>query len=182
MISISNDQFITGEKVYLRPFKESDLTMISRLENHPDPRATLFYSIPTTLDQQYEKIKKMINDPSNIVLIICTKEKSEAIGETAFVRIDWISRAAVFYIGIADKENWSKGYGSETTQLMINYAFDTLNLNRIQLHVAVENISAVKVYEKCGFKIEGTLRDAMYHEGRYSDFYVMGLLKKEFSK
>ena len=81
MISISNDQFITGEKVYLRPFKESDLKMISRLENHPDPRATLFYAIPTTLDQQYEKIKKMINDPSNIVLIICTKENSEAIGE-----------------------------------------------------------------------------------------------------
>jgi RimJ/RimL family protein N-acetyltransferase len=86
---------------------------------------------------------------------------------------------AIFYIGIADKTNWSKGYGSEATELMVHYAFSTLNLNRIQLHVAKENKPAVKVYQKAGFKIEGTLREAMYHKGQYCDFYVMGILRSD---
>jgi len=182
MGEITNDQFIMGEKIYLRPFKESDLEMIARLENHPDPRTTLFYAIPTSLEQQKVKLQKMIDDPNTIVLIICDKESKEAIGETALVRIDWVSRAAVFYIGIADKENWSKGFGSETTKIMIDYAFNTLNLNRIQLHVAVENTAAVKVYERFGYKIEGTLREAMFHNGEYADFYVMGILRKDLEK
>jgi len=89
---------------------------------------------------------------------------------------------AVFYIGIADQENRSKGYGSEVTNLMIEYALQTLNLNRIQLHVAVENVGAVKVYTRSGFQTEGTLREAMFHAGHYSDFYVMGILKSEWEK
>jgi RimJ/RimL family protein N-acetyltransferase len=55
-------------------------------------------------------------------------------------------------------------------------------LNRIQLHVAIENEGAVKVYQNNGFIIEGTLRQAMYHNGKYSDFYVMGLLRSDMHK
>jgi len=89
---------------------------------------------------------------------------------------------ATFYIAIAEKENWNKGFGKETTQLMVDYAFDTLNFNRIQLHVSKENTRAIDVYEKIGFVNEGTLREAMYFDNRYIDFYVMGILKKDWKK
>lgn len=174
------EAFITGEKVYLRAFCEGDESMMARIENHPDTRETLFYALPTSLRQQLEKIKKHIDDPNTIVLTICCKESHLAVGQTAFFRIDWVGRMATFYIGIADKENWAKGYGSETTALMLDYAFRTLNLNRVQLHVALENKRAVKVYQRNGFQIEGTLREAMYHRGHYSDFYVMGILKADW--
>jgi RimJ/RimL family protein N-acetyltransferase len=175
-----SDTFITGAKIYFRAFKEGDEQMLARLENHPDPRSTLFYAKPTTFEQQLEKTQKLLDDPNVILFTICDVESKEPIGQTAFHRIDWIGRMAIFYIGIADKENWSKGYGSEATRLMIEYGFNTVNLNRIQLHVAVENEGAVKVYERTGFKIEGTLREAMYHEGKYSDFYVMGILRSDW--
>ena len=174
-----SDAFIVGKKVYLRALKPGDEEIIARIENHPDPRLTLFYALPTTLEQQTERIRNLSNDPNSILLTICRREDESPIGETALFRIDWIGRMAIFYIGIADKKNWSKGYGSESTSLMVDYAFNTLNLNRIQLHVAVENDAAVKVYKKTGFKIEGTLREAMYHEGKYCDFYVMGILKTD---
>jgi diamine N-acetyltransferase len=89
---------------------------------------------------------------------------------------------AIFYIAIADMENRSKGIGTEATKLIMNYAFDTLNLNRVQLHVAVENEKAIAVYKKTGFEIEGTLRQAMFRDSKYHDFYVMGLLKDDFFK
>jgi diamine N-acetyltransferase len=62
---------------------------------------------------------------------------------------------------------------------MVDYAFKTLNLNRIQLHVYVGNARAVEVYKNVGFKVEGTLREAMYHNGAFCDFYVMGLLRSD---
>jgi len=179
------DSFIVGKKVYLRAIKPGDEEMIARIENHPDPRSNLFYALPTSLQQLKERIDSLLTDPSVVLFTICRKEDDEPIGKTALLRIDWVGRMAIYYIGIADKINWAKGYGSEVTKLMVDYSFNTLNLNRIQLHVAIENKAAVKVYEKTGFKIEGTLREAMYHDGKYCDFYVMGMLRsdwKEISK
>lgn len=171
--------FIQGKKIILRAFEAGDEQMIARIENHPAPRETLFYAFPTNSMQQKEKIERFLNDHHTILLTICRADDNEPIGQTAFFRIDWVGRMAVFYIGIADKENWSKGYGSEATRLMIDYAFDTLNLNRIQLHVAKGNPWALKTYQKCGFIIEGELREAMFHQGKYCNFYVMGLLRSE---
>ena len=174
-----SEAFIIGEKVYLRAVKPGDEEMIARIENHPDPRSTLFYALPTTVEQIKERIDSFLTDPNVIIFIICRKDDDQPIGITAFFRIDWVGRMAIFYIGIADKINWAKGYGSEATKLMVDYAFNTLNLNRIQLHVYVDNEPAVKVYKKIGFKVEGTLREAMYHNGAFCDFYVMGLLRSD---
>ncbi|MEN8229810.1 MAG: GNAT family protein [Bacteroidota bacterium] len=175
------ETFLNGEKVYLRAYEANDLAMVTRIENHPDPRETLFYALPTNAETQQEKISTLINNPNAILLTICSKADNQPVGQTALVRIDWIGRMATFYLGIADKENWSKGYGSDTVKLMLDYAFNELNLNRIQLHVAEKNSAAVKVYKKYGFIIEGKLREAMYQHGRYWDFYLMGILKSDYS-
>jgi RimJ/RimL family protein N-acetyltransferase len=172
--------FLKGDKIFLRAFAPGDEEVVARIENHPDPRSTLFYALPTSLEQQREKINSLLADHHCILFTICRNKDGEPIGQTSFVRIDWVGGMAIFYIGIADKDNWGKGYGKEATSLMLAYAFETLNLNRIQLHVAVENEAAVHVYKKTGFVIEGTLREAMYHEGRYCDFFVMGILRNEW--
>lgn len=180
MTEIYPEATIIGEKIYLRAYQSGDEIMISRLENHPDPRETLFYALPTTVEQQLEKTKKQLNDKHTILFTICDKETHEPVGQTAFVRIDWIGRMGIFYLGIADKRNWSKGFGYETTKIMVDYAFNTLNFHRVELKVATENEAAFHVYQKVGFIKEGTLRQAMYHHGKYCDFHVMGILKQEF--
>ena len=174
--------FLMGHKVFLRAFEPGDEKMIAILENHPQTRETLFYALPTGTEYQLEKTKKQQNDPNTIVFTICDKETGIAIGQTAFVRIDWVGRMATFYIGIANAENRQKGLGRETVELMVEYAFNTLNLNRIHLHVAENNVAAIEVYKKCGFITEGKLREAMYRNGKYYDFYVMGILKSDFLK
>jgi len=179
MASKLQEAFLIGDKIYLRAIKPGDEEMIARIENHPDPRSTLFYAQPSTVQQIKEKVDTWITDPAVIVFIICRKEDDAPIGMTAFFRIDWVGRMTIFYIGIADKSNWSQGYGTDATKQMVEYAFSTLNLHRIQLHVAVENEPAVTIYKKVGFKVEGTLREAMYYNGKYSDFYVMGILRRD---
>jgi RimJ/RimL family protein N-acetyltransferase len=179
MTTQHSEAFLIGEKVFLRAVKPGDEEMIARIENHPDPRSSLFYALPTTVQQIKERVDGFLTDPNVVIFIICRKDDDQHIGKTALFRIDWVGRMAIFYIGIADKINWSKGYGSEATRLMVDYAFKTLNLNRIQLHVYVGNARAVEVYKNVGFKVEGTLREAMYHNGAFCDFYVMGLLRSD---
>ncbi len=174
--------FLIGKSVYLRAPEPGDETVIALSENHPEPRENLFYALPTGTVEQKERLVREQADPHILIMIICLKHNDQIIGKTGFYRIDWVGRMAVYYIAIAESSNWQKGYGSEVTGLMMDYAFNTLNLNRVQLHVFKGNAAAVKVYKNTGFQIEGTLREAMYHNGRYGDFYVMGLLRRDYSK
>jgi len=174
--------FLIGNKIYMRAFESGDEKMLAQTENHPALRETLYYALPTSPELQAERWLKKSKDQHNVVFVICSKKTDELLGITSLERIDWIGRMATFYIAIASEKDWSKGFGSEVTRLMTDYAFNTLNLKRIQLHVSVDNERAVKVYKSAGFKIEGTLRQAMYHNGYYSDFYVMAVLRDDLVK
>ena len=67
----------------------------------------------------------------------------------------------------------------EATGLIIRHAFQTLNFNRLWLHVFEYNARGIRVYEKLGFRIEGRLRQDTFREGRYWDTLVMGVLREE---
>jgi RimJ/RimL family protein N-acetyltransferase len=172
--------FLIGSKIYLRAPEPGDEIIYAISQNHPEPRDQLFYARPTSPAIQWENIQKQIADPNAVPFTICSINPDKPVGNTFIYRIDWVGRMGIYYIAIAEAENWSKGYGLETTKLMIDYAFNTLNLNRIQLHVHVANKRAVNVYKKSGFQTEGTLRQAMFHQGKYCDFYVMGILAKDW--
>ena len=173
-------KFLEGEKIYLRPLQDEDSKLVYFGKNNTDVRETLFLFAPMTLELVQAELKQWSTSKEIMLFTICSQDNNQPVGQTAFVRIDYVSRAAVFYIAIYDPEFWSKGYGGEATRLMLKYAFDILNLNRVQLHVCCENVKGVEAYKKAGYKIEGTLRQAMYHHNRYIDFYVMGILREEY--
>lgn len=175
-------KFLDGEKIYFRPYSDEDLFLVYSGKNDPDLREALFLYTPMTMEQTANELTQWSTTKETVLFTICRKEDNAPVGQTAFVRIDYISRAAIFYIAIYDPQFWSKGYGSEATKMMVKYGFDILNLNRIQLHVCTENEKGVAAYKKAGFTIEGTLRQAMYHHNRYIDFYVMGILREDYYK
>jgi len=173
--------FINGERLHLRPVEPKDAATVAACNNHPEIRHTFFTHTPISEELQAEQIKTYYSKGSDYLpLMICLNENQKPIGVTAFHRIDLISGAAVFSICISDHTEWGKGYGKEATKMMLEYAFNILNLHRIQLHVWTENKAAVKTYKACGFKLEGTLREAMKHNNEYCDFHVMGILEHEW--
>lgn len=173
-------KFYEGVKIFLRPVEEEDIELFYFGRNNPDVRETLFLFFPMTYEQVKNELQSLLTTKDNLTFTIVEKETNIPVGQTSFVRIDYVSRMATFFLAIWDPEHWSKGYGTEATKLMVDYGFEILNLNRIQLHVAVENKNAIRAYEKCGFKIEGTLREAMYHHNKYCDFHLMAILRSEF--
>jgi RimJ/RimL family protein N-acetyltransferase len=88
-------------------------------------------------------------------------------------QVTWISIA----IG---EEHWGHGYGFEAMQLALNFAFEELNLYRIQLTVFSYNDRAIALYEKLGFQREGVYRQFVHRSGDRHDMYLYGLLRPEW--
>jgi len=174
--------FIVGEKVYLRAVEMEDAQLLLHCNNQPEVRETFFIAFPSNTNRQELDIKNLYDRQDYIPFVICEKEIGRDIGITAFHRVDLVSRAAVYSIRIADEKDWGKGFGGEVTRLMVAYGFEQLNLNRIQLVVSTENERGYRAYIKAGFVQEGLLRKAMYHYDRYSDFYIMSILREEYYK
>ncbi len=175
-------KFIEAQNIYLRPFEPEDVDLVYFGKNNAEVRDTLFLFEPISKTNVMNQLQTWSNSSENMLFTICENQNNTPVGQTALVRIDYISRAAIFYIAIYNPEFWSKGFGKQATALVVKYAFDILNLNRIQLHVSIENTKGIAAYEKAGFKREGILRQAMYHNNQYVDFLVMAILREEYYK
>ncbi len=172
--------FLCGKKVDLCPVSEADIEIFKKGYNDPNVRDAMFMYFPLTQSETEKKIEKMAENEKAINFAIVDKETKQTVGHTALVHPDWVSRMMTFYIVLLDKSTWGKGFGSEATQLVVDYGFQMLNLNRIQLHVNAENEPAKAVYKKIGFQYEGNLRQAMYKNNKYYDFWLMSILNEEY--
>ncbi len=83
-------------------------------------------------------------------------------------------------IVIGEKAYWGQGYGSDAICAVLRFAFQELNLHRVYLRARADNARGIRAYEKCGFRHEGQLREAIYSNGRYYDELWMGVLRPEF--
>jgi putative acetyltransferase len=81
-------------------------------------------------------------------------------------------------LGMAVAEAWQgRGVGSALMNAAVSLADEWLNLTRLELEVYATNPSALKLYEKFGFEIEGTLREYAFTEGRLVDAYTMARIR-----
>ena len=119
-------------------------------------------------------------EKDNYFFIIHDLADDKPIGLIDLSGFNWSARHAWVGIGLGEREFWGKGYGSDAMRVLLRYAFNELNLNRINLNVFEYNERAVKSYLKCGFIVEGRTRKAMLREGRRWDMIFMGILKSEW--
>jgi RimJ/RimL family protein N-acetyltransferase len=85
-------------------------------------------------------------------------------------------------IGIGDRNNWDKGYGTDALRILLRFAFQELNRHRVSLDVVAGNARAQRAYEKVGFVVEGRTRGSDHRNGRRRDLIHMGLLRSEWER
>jgi [ribosomal protein S5]-alanine N-acetyltransferase len=172
--------FLIGTKIYLRPLEREDAEQCVAWFNNPEITRTLLAYRPINLQAEHEFLDKAPQSEHDLVLGIAVRDSNRLIGGTGLHQIDFKNRHAGFGITVGAKEEWGKGYGTEATRLMVQHAFETLNLNRVWLHVYEYNQRGLRVYERIGFQKEGVLRQDTYREGRYWDTIVMSILRAEW--
>lgn len=172
--------FLQGSHVYLRPLEPEDALILQPWFNDPEVNRGMLIHRPVTRHTEEQFIARVNHSEQDLVLMIVRIDVDMPIGTTGLHHLHFKNRNALFGIAIGDKEAWGQGFGTEAAILMMQYAFDTLNLHRVGLQVFEYNERARRVYEKVGFRQEGVLRQEHYREGRYWDTILMGLLREEW--
>jgi RimJ/RimL family protein N-acetyltransferase len=150
-----------------------------KLSSKDDPEVISVSSESDDLENMSEV--RMYPDGMPAEMIFKIEKGNEVIGEFRFTRLRWYNRKSELSI-ILKKEFQGKGYGTETMQKMIDFAFNKMNLYRLEAEVLEFNKASIKLVEKLGFQKEGVLRSAKYSRGKYWDIYRYGLLKNEWEE
>lgn len=175
---------LKGKKVILRPVKKSDIPLFLQWLNDPEVVQYLARYLPLTEVEEKEWIERVSREQVNgqVIFVIedKTKKPTKPIGNCGLRNINWKDRVAEFGIVIGEKDYWSKGFGTETAKLLIDYGFNQLNLRRISSTAYEFNKRSIGLHKKLGFKEEGRRRKARFKNGKFWDEVVFGLLKKEW--
>lgn len=169
-----------GPRLYLRPLELEDVPMVQRWLNDPEVTRTLDAWRPINAVFERGFIERLSTSEKDMVWVVVRRADDRPLGITGLHQIDWRTRQAVFGIALGEREEWGKGHGTEATALVVRYAFDTLNLNRVSLLVYDSNPAGQRAYEKVGFRREGVLREHWYKGGRSGDTIAMAILRREW--
>ncbi|OWA33667.1 GNAT family N-acetyltransferase [Saccharibacillus sp. O16] len=176
---------VLGDRIMLREYRREDLPFIRAWVNDPDITNTLsdVFAYPHSEERTQSFLDSMLKGGGDLKSFVIADRRTEAyIGQIDLIRIDWKSRWSSIAIVIGDKKQHGKGYGSEALKLLQRFAFEELNLNRLQLEVYDYNVAGYRCYLKSGFCEEGRLRQRHYHQGRYCDLIEMGILRSEYEE
>ena len=120
------------------------------------------------------------NNENQSEFMIETIAENKRIGFVGLDEFNWAAGTAWVGIGIGDPDYRGKGYGTEAMKLILKYAFNELNLHRVNLGVFEFNERAIKSYKKCGYKYEGTERELIFKDDKRWDVLNMGILRSDW--
>ncbi len=180
-----NSKLLHGELVRLAaPDPEMDAEGVSRWNQ--DSVFTRFTDgdpvRPITLAQAKVQIERDQSEGDDRpVFVIRTLADDQLIGYIGLA-MRWANQDAWVFIGLGEREYWSKGYGTDAMRVILRYAFDELNLHRVSLGVFDYNARARRSYEKAGFVVEGHARATVARDSQRRGEYLMGILREEWEK
>jgi diamine N-acetyltransferase len=126
--------------------------------------------------------EEIVKSNKYIFFTIYEKETMLPIGNSFLTDIDYKHRRAEFNIVIGEKNCHGKGFGTEVTKLVLDYAFQILGIHNVFLRVYEFNQKAIRAYEKAGFAVCGRRRQAQFMGGRLWDIIFMEALATEFTE
>ena len=174
-------EFERANLVFRRPEK-ADATILLELKNNKEAAYWL-----GGIHHQYtiEEIDRWIEfhngNTEEVLLVIEDKTVGRLIGHVGLYKIDQVAKKTELGILIADDNSRGKGYGTLITKAMVEYAFEVLQLHKVTVEVLLGNIPSMKMFKKCGFTIDGCLRDDVYKNDQYYDVLCMSIINQKLS-
>jgi diamine N-acetyltransferase len=172
---------IEGEHVALGPLRRDLVPLYQLWMNNLGTMRTLdLPPYPITMEKEQDWYDRVSRAESDVSFTIYESETLRPIGNTGLHEVDYRNRTASFGIIIGEPECRGKGYGTETTRLMLDYAFTALGLHNVMLIVFEFNAAGIKAYQKAGFKEFGRRRECRLVGGKLWDEVQMDCLSTEF--
>ena len=168
-------------RLYLRAFEPDDYKTIIKWRRDEEINSMLggtkYYF---SEENERNWVLNAIKDTANIKLAICLMGENTHIGNVYITDINYINRTCHSHILIGEKAYWGNGFATEAMHLIIQFMFNERGMNRIVANILEDNIASIKMHKKCGYCIEGKLRQSIYKNGRFQNQVIMSLLKEEY--
>ncbi len=172
---------IVGERVALGPLRRDLLPLYLRWINDLPAARNLGMLPPQTLEQEDRWYDSAVGETDVRTFTIYEASSWRPIGTTGLMSIEFQHRRAEFGIFIGAADCRGKGYGTETTRLVLDYAFTALGLHNVMLRVYSFNKAGLRAYEKAGFREFGRRHECYYSAGRLWDDVYMECLASAFA-
>lgn len=172
---------IEGKEINLRAMELEDMSCFwDMLNDQAVSSMVVGWSFPVSKEEQNEWYHRAIHDVKNKRFTISQKETNQAIGMVTLSNIDWQNRSATHGIKLHPTCPKGKGIGTDAVKTLMKYAFEEVNLNRLDGSWMEDNIASEKLYIKCGWQIEGVKKNAIYREGIYHNLKIAGITKEDY--
>ena len=170
---------LEGPNVILRLFTEDDLDEFLKLENtcaEMGEFAPIDLRSPAAFRKHFSETGGW-DDKLGRMLI--TDKSDRLLGHIMFIKEPSFQSGYEVGFIIFRRENRGKGYTTEALRIFSAYLFEVKPIPRLQLSTHADNVAARRVAEKCGYKLEGTLRQMFFTRGAYVDYVLYSLLRDE---
>jgi RimJ/RimL family protein N-acetyltransferase len=178
---MSDVVFRQGNLVLLRPLERKEISLMRQWMNDPEVTTYLGRILPLYEKEEeewFENIHKRTND---LVLGIVARKEKKLIGSMGLHQIHWSNRTAVTGTVIGNKSYWSKGYGSEAKMLLLDFAFNALDLQVILSRALSTNQRSIAYSKKCGYKEVGRIPQWIRHQsGARCDEVLLAVTQEEW--
>lgn len=163
------------QEIKIRRAEPEDFLGLQKI--HDQPRAVWgTLQVPYASAEMWRK--RLEQQSSGHYALVACADELEIVGSLGLVAETSPRRAHVGQIGIAVHDQWQgRGIGSVLLKAATDLADRWLNLRRLELTVYTDNEAAVRLYEKFGFAVEGTLRAYSFRDGVFVDAYAMARLR-----
>ena len=172
---------ITGKLTRMRPIEPKDLGFIQDLANDRHVAGHVVgWMFPVSEHSQLEWLQN-IQDAPNSRRFLVEDLKGTPLGISGLWDIDWQSRRALTATKLYAPHITQKGMGTDSIKTLMAYAFYDVGLNRLWGSILDFNGPSFGAYvKKCGWKVEGVLRQEVLRKGEFCDLYRVAILKSEF--
>lgn len=173
---------IAHGSVYLRAGERADIPLFVEWMNDWRTTRTLALRAPMSLASEERWFEGMLADQGHggYFFVACLLEDDRPIGTIGLFDLDLPSGGAGLGLSIGREADRGRGHGTDMLRALLAFGFGQLRLERIWLDVYDMNPGARRVYERVGFVLEGTLRRAIFREGRHLDVHRMSILADEW--
>jgi RimJ/RimL family protein N-acetyltransferase len=176
-------EMIEGKRINLRSLEESDLKIITEWRNQKEMRRSFFTTSLLSYSGQKGWFDQYLQDPTREIFIAVSKEEQKPIGMIGLYKMDHRNhQAEMGSTMVGDPAMWGQGIGTEMIAVLLEYVFSDLGLHRVYAYAFASNIGSIRAKEKCGFQVEGVLREAYYGQGCFQDIVLVGITRGDWQR
>lgn len=172
---------LESERLFFKEYRKEDAASLLYIRSHPKVSKYMDSEILKTVEDSEKRIHNMqqvFKEQNGITWAIRDKETNTLIGDFGVWKLDrQNSRGEIGYV--LNPNYWGKGYMKESMIILINFAFNMLNLHSLEANVNPKNENSKKALLKFNFKQEAYFRENYYFDGKFLDSEIYSLLESD---